>query len=229
VQIIAIVQARMGSSRLPGKSLLPLWREMPLLELVLRRVLAARRIDQVVLATTENAADDELATLTEALALPVVRGPEEDVLARFALALDRHPADAVVRVCADNPFVDPGELDRLVAHFRQTRCDYATNTTEASGIPDGAGGEILAAATLRRAAAAADAPDEREHVTPYVTSRPGEFRVETVPPPEPPWPFLKLDVDTPDDYTRMRRLTERLPDEDAPLWPLATIVGAYAG
>jgi len=225
---VAIVQARMGSSRLPGKSLLPLWRDMSLLELVLRRVRAARQIDLVMLATTDRAADDPLQQIAERLGLAVTRGSETDVLARFSLAIAQHPCESVVRVCADNPFVDPGELDRLVEHFELTGCDYAANTTEASGIPDGAGAEILRSAVLETAATLATDPYEREHVTPYVTRRPDEFRIEQVPPPEPAWPYLKLDVDTKADYRPLRALVERLPEAGAPLWPLDAIVGIYA-
>lgn len=227
MNVVAIVQARMGSSRLPGKSLLPLWRDMSLLELVLQRVRAARHIDLVVLATTTSPADASLQAIADSLGIPVTRGSEDDVLGRFSLALAAHPSDAAVRVCADNPFVDPGELDRLVEHFELTGCDYAANTTEASGIPDGAGGEIVRSDILERAAAKTEDPYEREHVTSYVTRRQDEFTIEHVPPPEQRWPFLKLDIDTKADYHRLREVAERLPEAGAPLWPLDVIVRAY--
>src|SRR5204863_9851349 len=98
-------------------SLLPVWSHMSLLELVLRRVAAAREIDRLVLATSDDPGDDPLAELAARLGVAVHRGPAEDVLSRFVGALDRHPADAVVRVCADHPFVDPRVLDGLVVLF----------------------------------------------------------------------------------------------------------------
>jgi len=217
----------MGSSRLPGKSLLPVWREMPLLELVLRRVMAARRVSEVVLATTTADRDDELVVLAEGIGIAVVRGPEDDVLARMAQALESHPADAVIRVCADNPFVDPRELDRLVEYFQASDLDYATNAAVTSGLPDGAGAEILRADALRRAAAEATDPAEREHVTVFVKRRDTEFRLGAVPPPDVPWPLLKLDIDSVDDYRRIQALAKLLPEDDAPLWPLSRIVAAY--
>jgi spore coat polysaccharide biosynthesis protein SpsF len=225
VDAAAFVQARMGSSRLPGKSLLPVFGDMPLLELVLRRVAAAREVGTVVLLTTDAEADDPLAELAGGLDVAVYRGSVVDVLGRFAGALERHPADAVVRVCADNPFVDPRAIDDLVRGFgRAQPCDYASNNTPASGLPDGIGAEMLSASALRRAALQASSAFDREHVTAYVVKRPDEFRIVAIPPPARPWPFLKLDIDTGDDWERARRLADRLPEEHAPLWDVETVM-----
>jgi spore coat polysaccharide biosynthesis protein SpsF len=221
----AFVQARMGSSRLPGKSLLPVWGHMSLLEIVLRRVAAAREIDRLVLATSEDSRDDRLAELAARLGVAVHRGPEEDVLSRFVGALDRHPADAVVRVCADNPFVDPRVLDDLVVLFGEVQpCDYAANHMRASGLPDGVGAEVASASALRRAAREATSADDRQHVTSFIREHPDEFTVVLAPPAEPPWPFVKLDIDTSADLKRMRQFAERLPQEGAPLWDVATLM-----
>ncbi|HEX8855435.1 MAG TPA: glycosyltransferase family protein [Thermoleophilaceae bacterium] len=225
MRVAAFVQARMGSTRLPGKALLPVWRDMPLIELVLRRASAAASLDNVVLVTTSDERDDPLAEVGERLGVAVFRGAEHDVLGRFASALERHPADAVVRVCADNPFVDPSALDQLVGFFESVQpCDYASNHTALSGLPDGSGGEVMSATSLRRAAAEAVSPYDREHVAPFVVGRPEAFRIRFAPPPADPWPFLKLDIDTPRDYSRLRRLADRLPDDQAPLWDLPTVV-----
>jgi spore coat polysaccharide biosynthesis protein SpsF len=227
MRVAAFVQGRMGSSRLPGKSLMALWDDMSLLELVLRRVGAARTVETVVLATSDAPCDDPLAELAADLGVAVHRGPEDDVLDRFAGALEAHPADAVVRVCADNPFVDPGAIDDLVTRFlaAQPR-DYASNHTEASGLPDGIGAEVVSASALRRTAREATSVTDREHVTTFIRAHPDEFQVLVVPPADPRWPFLKLDVDTPEDLERMRSLAGRLPRESAPLWDVATVVGA---
>src|SRR5947209_7244871 len=215
----------MGSSRLPGKSLLPIVGGMPLLELVLRRVAAAAELAAVVLVTSDTDADDPLAALAEQLGVAVFRGPLDDVLGRFAAALEQHPADAVVRVCADNPWVDPRAIDALVRGFAAAQpCDYASNNTPASGLPDGIGAEIVSAAALSRADAEATEPTDREHVTAYILDRPDEFRMVAVAPPPRRWPFLKLDVDTDADWRRARQLAERLPAADAPLWDVETVV-----
>jgi spore coat polysaccharide biosynthesis protein SpsF len=232
MRVAAFVQARMGSTRLPGKSLLPIWREMPLVELVLRRVGAARSIDKVVLATSDARADDPLAELAAVLGVATFRGDELDVLARFEGALERHPADAVLRVCADNPLVDPGAVDALVDFFRESQpCDYASNHTAASGLPDGSGTEILSADALRLACARATSQVEREHVPAFLLARPEDFRLAYAPPPEPAWPFTRLDVDTEEDYRRMRGLVNALPEAGAPFWDVPTVMaqaGAFA-
>lgn len=225
MRTVAFVQARMGSTRLPGKSLMPIYADMSLVELVLRRVSAARELADVVLLTSDTDADDPLVAVAERVGTGVFRGSHVDVLGRFVAALDRHPADAVVRVCADNPFVDPRAIDELAHRFAAAQpCDYASNHTEASGLPDGIGAEIATAAALRRAASATTDANEREHVTAHIVGRPDEFRVLHLPAPEPPWPFVKLDVDTAEDFTRLRAVAGRLPRETAPLWDLATVM-----
>src|SRR3954471_8735435 len=215
----------MGSMRLPGKSLMPVWRDLPLLELVLRRVTASRELDHVVLCTSDGPIDDPLVDIAATVGVELHRGSEEDVLDRFSGALEGFGADAVVRVCADNPFVDPGAIDELVRLYRASQpCDYASNHTVASGLPDGSGAEIASAAALRRAARDAVTSDDRQHVTSWIRERPGEFRSVVAPPPDPAWPFAKLDVDTADDLRRMRELAERLPAEGAPLWDVAVLM-----
>ena len=228
MRVAAFVQARMGSTRLPGKSLLPMWDDMPLLEVVLRRVAAARSPERVVLATTRASTDDPLSDLADRLGVAVFRGDEDDVLGRFAAALDVHPADAVVRVCADNPWIDPGHLDRLVEFFGGLpACGYARSTGPASGLADGFGAEVAAADALRLAAAEATAPHHREHVTAWLAEHADRVGLAELPPPEPPLPWIKLDVDTRDDYERMRALAASLPGAGAPLWPAEAIVERY--
>ncbi|OYU71783.1 MAG: hypothetical protein CFE45_42280 [Burkholderiales bacterium PBB5] len=121
---VAIVQARMGSTRFPGKMLAPLGGR-PLLEWVLRRVQSARLVDAVVLATTDLQRDKPLVDLARNLGVATFTGSESDVLGRFAAASAQHRADVVVRVCADNPFVDGAEIDRLLAFFAVQDVDYA--------------------------------------------------------------------------------------------------------
>jgi spore coat polysaccharide biosynthesis protein SpsF len=227
MRVDAFVQARMGSRRLPGKSMLPIWREMPLIELVLRRVCAAGSLDRVVLVTTAHSRDDTLASVARGLGVPVFRGAQDDVLGRFAGALERFPADAVVRVCADNPFIEPQAIDELVDWFARAQpCDYASNHEARSGLPDGIGAEILSAAALRRAAADAVTAFDREHVPAYLLARPEAFRLAFAPPPEQRWPLLTLDIDTRDDYVAMRELAGRLAERSAPLWDRAEVVAA---
>jgi spore coat polysaccharide biosynthesis protein SpsF len=228
VIVSTFVQARMGSRRLPGKSMLPVWHQMPLIELVLRRVLAAQSPARVVLVTGRAERDRVLVDVASRLGVAAVRGSENDVLERYTEALERNPSDAVVRVCADNPFVEPGAIDELTAFFEQQQpCDYASNLTIRSGLPDGIGAEVIAATALRRAAAESKSAYEREHVPGFILNRPSRFTIAHSPAPIPPWPRAKLDIDTAKDWVAIRRLTERLPDARAPLWDRGAIVSAW--
>jgi spore coat polysaccharide biosynthesis protein SpsF len=219
----------MGSRRLPGKSMLPLWGGMPVIEVVLRRVMAAKSLREVVLLTTSAPEDDALVGVAERLGVAVFRGPQEDVLARFAGGLAAHPADAIVRICADNPFVEPSAIDELVALFARIQpCDYASNHTPRSGLPDGIGAEVVAAPALRRAAAQARTSFEREHVTPFILSHREQFSISFAPAPTRSWPSVRLDIDTGDDYDSLRALAELLPEAGAPLWDRAAILLAWS-
>ena len=198
---VAVVQARMGSQRFPGKMMAPLG-TAPLLSWVLRRVSAAGEVDEVMLATSDNERDDPLAELAAQLGVSVFRGPEDDVLARFVGAATAANAEWAIRVCADNPFVDPGEIDRLVRFFSANPCDYACNHLDrmGSGYADGFGAEILSLSLLQRLAVLASDARHREHVTLYLWDHQNDFRLSAVPaPPELHHPRLRFDVDQPID------------------------------
>lgn len=227
MKVAVFVQARMRSSRLPGKALAPVWRGMPLLEMVLRRAAAATEPEEVVLLTGDSPFDDLLPQLAERAGASVFRGDEQDVLGRFVAALDERKVDAVVRVCADNPFVDPAAIDELVRFFRaHAPLDYASNHTAESGLPDGSGAEIVSAEALREAARTTDEPRDREHVTIAVSDGRNGYRIQRMAGPQPPWPRLKLDIDTPRDLRHIREVARRLPAEGAPLWDLGAVVEA---
>ncbi|WP_146155839.1 cytidylyltransferase domain-containing protein [Enhygromyxa salina] len=205
--VIVIVQARMGSSRLPGKVLREAG-ELSLLAHLTRRLRRASAPTQLVVATTVEPSDDELAEACEALGLTVHRGPVDDVLARFhgALAqLAAAPEDLVVRVTGDCPLLDPDELDRLVDEFLSRApsaeaVDYLTNQAgERRRIPRGLDVEVFTVAGLERAQREASMAGDREHVTPYFYREPGRFRVAVSDPPGADLGHLRLTVDTPAD------------------------------
>ena len=211
--VVALIQARLGSSRLPGKSGLPL----PLaatgdahtvLGHVVRRARRAAAVSEVLVATTTQSLDDELDALATRLGAGVFRGSETDVLGRFAGALAAAgPAATVVRLTADNPAIDPALLEATVAHHLATGADY-THTT---GLPLGTNFEVISAAALRRAHAEATQPDEREHVTPYLRRHPELFRLETLPLAVPPAVAdLRLTLDYPSDYALLSLLFAQL-------------------
>ena len=224
MKIGAVVQARMGSTRLPGKSLMPVWKDMSLLEMVLRRVRVARRPDVVILATSEKNNCNPLESLALSLGAEVIRGDEENVLSRFVTAVEVYSLDAVIRVCADNPLVDPGELDRLARCFELSGCDYVTNNTPESGLPDGLGAEMVRAELLVRHLLLAHARS-REHVTAFISELPVHSLSETCfAPGELCLPGFRLDIDTQTDLVYMRDFLASLPEEDGPLWDAVAIV-----
>jgi spore coat polysaccharide biosynthesis protein SpsF len=212
-RVLALVQARLGSSRLPGKSRMPLpltaaSPEATILGHIIRRARQAPSIGYVLVATTTQPLDDELATLATALGAGVFRGDEHDVLGRFAGALAQAgPTDVVVRLTADNPAIDPAFLEAAVAYHLSTGADY----THTIGLPLGTNLEILSAEALCRAHAEATQPDEREHVTPYLRRHPELFRLTTLPlDVAPTVAALRLTVDYPSDYAFVSMLFSAL-------------------
>jgi spore coat polysaccharide biosynthesis protein SpsF len=207
---VAVVQARMGSSRFPGKMLAPLGGR-PVLEWVIRRLRMSSSLAQIVLATSDCERDVPLVELAARLGVAVFRGSESDVLGRFVGAAQMARADNVIRVCADNPFIDPVELDRLTGYFADNPCDYACNHQERLGnrYADGFGAEMLSAALLREIAVAARESRHREHVTLYLWDHASQYRLCAVPPsPDLAWPELRFDVDVPEDLERLETLVQ---------------------
>jgi spore coat polysaccharide biosynthesis protein SpsF len=219
MNIVAIIQARMGSSRLPGKMLMDLC-GYPILYWVLRRVSFAKRLNRVLLATSTLTRDDPLAELAARLDVSVFRGSEVDVLSRFVDGARHIQAHLVVRICADNPLMAPEEIDRLIAFYLASLEQggdperlYAFNHIPALGnhYADGLGAEILSLSLLEHIAGQTASPGDREHVTHYLWKHPEDYDIRPVPaPPEIAYPEIKLDVDTPEDLCRLRLLCGRL-------------------
>ncbi|RAK69646.1 cytidylyltransferase domain-containing protein [Hymenobacter edaphi] len=206
----ALVQARMGSTRLPGKALLPLPLGGPtsVLAQVLARAGRAATLHTTVVATSTLPADDVLATAAAALGVPVFRGDEADVLGRFQQAAAAHGLDVIVRLTGDNPALDPHYLDEAVGGHLAAGADYTLTT----GLPLGTNLEIISRAALERAAAQARLPEEREHVTPYLRRHPEQFRLQTLPLTAPGAPAsLRLTLDYPSDYALLHLLFTTLP------------------
>ena len=173
MKVVAIVQARMGSTRLPGKVLKPLAGE-PMLRHVLRRAQAARRIDEVVLATTTEPEDRALEPVARGLGVRVVFGHPTDVLDRYYRAAQAAGADAIARVTADCPFLDPEVLDACVDLLRSSSAAYASNAVRRT-FPDGLDVEVFTFAALETAWKEAALASEREHVTPFLWKDPARF------------------------------------------------------
>lgn len=163
---VAILQARMSSSRLPGKVLMPL-AGRPLIAFMIERVRRASAIDDLILATSVEASDDPLVDAAERIGVGVVRGPLDDVLARFGMAAELANADIVVRLTGDCPLIDPAVIDRVIAKIASGEALYASNCVPAT-YPDGLDCEAFGADLLHRAVREAKLASEREHVTPWI-------------------------------------------------------------
>jgi spore coat polysaccharide biosynthesis protein SpsF (cytidylyltransferase family) len=174
MNVAAIIQARMGSSRLPGKVMLGIG-GLPVIELIVRRLEQCRRLQRIVVATSTAALDDELYRLLCSRGIVCCRGSETDVLDRYYRAAAEVQADAVVRVTGDCPFVEPELVDRAVEHFLcEGALDYVSNIDPPT-YPDGLDVEVLSFSALLRAWREAEWTSEREHVTPYVRKHPERF------------------------------------------------------
>lgn len=202
---LALIQARMGSSRFPGKVLEEL-SGRPMLWQVVNRVRRARNVDRVVVATTDQPDDDPIARLCANEGIGCFRGSEPDVLDRFYQAARANGADAVVRITADCPLIDPAVIDKVVARFDRGDCDYVCNTIRYT-YPDGLDTEVFSFAALEKAWREANKPSEREHVTPYL--RTDEFSTANVESEAPVSPVrYRWTVDYPEDLAFVQKVYE---------------------
>jgi spore coat polysaccharide biosynthesis protein SpsF len=188
----------MSSTRLPGKVLKPL-AGAPMVLRQIERTRRSRRLDRLVVATSDQASDDPLVAVLEDAGVEVFRGPLDDVLARFLGALDAFPAERVVRLTADCPLIDPGLIDATIDLHETSGADYSLNRLREAGFPKGQDVEVVSAEALRRTGAAASSPEEHEHVTWGIWNHPERYRISRLQPPADEGD-VRWTVDRPDDY-----------------------------
>lgn len=177
LHIVTVIQTRMGSSRLPGKALLPLMGK-PLFVRQVQRVRAAALAGTIVVATTTAAEDDIVETICHKEGLLCFRGDAEDLLDRHYQAAIKYKADVVIKIPSDCPLIDPAVIDRVIAYYlaHKNQYDYVSNLHPAS-YPDGNDVEIMRFTALEEAWKHATSLMEREHTTPYIWERPEKFRI----------------------------------------------------
>jgi spore coat polysaccharide biosynthesis protein SpsF len=210
-RIVAIIQARMGSSRLPGKVLKEI-NGQPMLWHVIQRAQQSKRVDVVVVATTVDAGDDAIERFCQENGIGCWRGSVHDVLDRFYQAARAFQADVVVRLTADCPLLDPAVIDLTIQAFEQSGADFAANRLPPPFVrtyPIGLDTEVCSYVALERAWREASAVYEREHVMPYLYDTPGRFKV-TVINAEQNHGAQRWTVDTPEDLELVRMIFERL-------------------
>ena len=227
MRVIVVVQARTGSSRLPGKVMLPLGGR-PLLRRMLDRVVAAHLIDDVVVATTRFEADEPIRAVAREAGVPCVAGDPLDLLDRHLEAARATGADVVVKIPSDCPLIDPRVIDAVVGFFRKHggRHDLVSNLLPPSW-PDGNDVEVMRRDALELAWREADRPFQREHTTPFIWDQPARFRIANVASalgrPELPTTH-RLTLDYPEDYRLISAVFDALHEEGAAPFSVEAIV-----
>lgn len=214
-EVVAIIQARMGSSRLPGKVLKDIGGK-PMLHRIVLRARRSQYVGKVVVATTTDQDDDPVETLCLSSGIPCFRGDPHDVLDRYYQAARLFKAKTIVRLTADCPLIDPGEIDRTVQAFFRADVDFAANRLPPPWkrtTPIGMDTEVVTIKALEKAWREAETKHAREHVMPYVYEEPGRFETLLVDH-DPDLSHLRLTVDTYEDLALVREIFGHFGDTD---------------
>lgn len=212
--IWAVVPARMGSSRMPGKSMAQL-AGVPSLAHIIRRLQRVPSIDGIVVATTTAPEEEAICDCARALAVPAYRGSAEDVMGRILAAANSVGAVTIVRIGGDCPLTDPAIVETVITAFQRRRPDFASNSLDPRKYPIGIAAEVFPTILLEEVARNATTPRDREHVTLFFEEHPERFRLLPVPPlAEGKRPDLRLTLDTPSDYELISALYDALYDTD---------------
>ena len=221
-RIVATIEARMTSSRLPGKVLLPA-AGRPMLGHLVRRLKKVASLSRIVLATTANKTDDVLEGFAKKSDIAVFRGSEDDVMGRVLNAAESAGADIVVEITGDCPIIDPSIVEQCVQMFLKNDCDYLSNVIHRS-YPIGMDTQVFPLTVLRRSAAMTRDPLDREHVSLHICKHPQLFRhIHLLPPPELYWPELGLTLDEEADYMLLRKIIEHF-DKTNPFFSCGEIL-----
>ncbi len=206
---VATIEARMNSSRLPGKVLAPV-RDKPCLELMIERLRRVPSLDGIVVATTTAPGDDAIADLAHRLGVACCRGSEDDVLERVRTAAHTHDIDVIVELTGDCPLIDPDVVETVIATYRRVQPDYCANIVERS-YPIGMDTQVFSRAVLDDVARRTDDPADREHVSLFIYTNPQIYRLHNVhAPAEVSRPELRLTLDTPEDLAVIRAIFDAL-------------------
>lgn len=223
VKVVATIEARMTSSRLPGKSLLYA-ANASMLEHLIRRLRAVPSIDQIALATTVNPVDKPLVELAEQLGVAIFRGDEDDVMQRVIDAATSVNADVVVEITGDCPIIDPEIVEQTIRMFKAHKADYVSNVLVRS-YPDGMDTQVFRLETLKRSAAMTKDRLDREHVTLHIRNHPELFtHLHLVASPEIHWPELGLTLDEHSDYELLKQIIEHFNANNNPLFSCLDVV-----
>jgi spore coat polysaccharide biosynthesis protein SpsF len=224
MKTVALIQARMSSSRLPGKVLQDIAGQ-PMLLHVIHRAQQAKSIDLVAVITSTSTEDDVIEALCKENDVPCFRGSLDDVLDRYYQAAIHFKADVVVRLTADCPLLDPGIIEQVVRTFHKNSFDYVANVLEVT-YPDGLDTEVFSFKSLERAWREARLKSEREHVTVYILKHPELFRLGSVKQDE-DLSSLRWTVDTPPDLEFVRAIHKFMKDKEFGMHEIVNLLKEY--
>lgn len=213
-KVAAIVQARMGSERLPGKVAMEI-EGKPMLAHLIERLKHAKKIDQIIIATSNKQTDDTVAQIAEACGVSCYRGSEADVLSRYLEAAEKYKVDIIVRITGDCPLVDPFIVDELIRNYLVSDFDYMGVNIGKDGYPRGLDAEIFSSETLQKAAEYIEKDGEarnspyREHVSLYIYRHPEYFKVGKLNPPTGLRRNYRLCVDEKKDLELIKEIYKR--------------------
>jgi len=222
-EIAAIVQARMGSHRLPGKMLADLAGK-PLLSRIIERLKMCKNLKQIIVALPDNKNDDVLENLAGQAQVDIFRGSEDDLISRYLEAAKYFKVDYIVRMPADNPCISPKEIDKIIEFYMATSFDFCSNLyqIQGNGYPDGIGAEIFSREILELVSVKARGGEYREHVHRYFYDN---LNVGTIMcPVEYAYPSLKLDVNTEEELRYIRSIYDALAKPENSFFDIEQIV-----
>ena len=226
MRIVATVEARMRSTRLPGKVLKPILGR-PMLALMVERLQRVRHLDDVIIATTVDPSCDPIEDLAHRLGVGYYRGSEEDVLDRVLQAARQARTDVIVETTGDCPLIDPGTVDRVIKTFLENDIDYCSDVLERT-YPRGIAAQVFPLSVLEEVARLTNDPVDHEHVSLYIYEHPERFRLLNVSSNLPLWAAeLRLTVDTIEDFDLVTRIYEALYPTN-PTFALQDILDLFA-
>jgi len=192
-----IIQARMGSSRLPNKTMKLIDEKIPMLEQVIDQIKFCKEFDKIVVATTTNKEDNQIFDFVKKLEIPCFRGSEKDLLDRYYMCAKNFSLKTIVRITSDCPLIDPEITDKIVSEFKSNKYDFTSNTIKRT-YPRGLDVEVFSFTALEEAWKNANLPSEREHVTPYIKKSNNQY--------------LCLNVENTNDLSNLRLTVDREED-----------------
>ena len=204
-----IIQARMGSTRLPGKAMLDVENDKTVLYFVINQLQNCKLIDKIIVATTTLEADTKIANFSKDLGIDCFRGSSNNVLDRYYQCAKEHSVLTIVRIPSDKPLIDPEIVDNIVSVFRNNSYDYITNFLSNPTFPSGTEVEVFSINALKKAWEKAKLPSEKEHVTPYFVNHEDEFKITHIENSE-NLSHLRWAVDRIEDLKLVRKIVSKI-------------------